>query len=132
MLFCVHRIRKCRPLQALFITVWLEVRVLPAPPRSPTLTEISRSLTNTRGFAGRRAGLQSLQGRRTASEAVRGLLSLAIQKPFPRSVARRSQRLGSLRSPRAESGHRNRNRGLGDEKAADDAQQLREHTKMGR
>jgi hypothetical protein len=33
------------------------------PPRSPTLTEISRGLTNTRGFAGRRAGLQSLQGK---------------------------------------------------------------------
>src|SRR5262249_20605493 len=65
------------------ITVWLPVRVLPGPPRSPTLTEISRGLTNTRGYAGRRAGLQSLQGRRTASEAVRGLLSLAIQKPFP-------------------------------------------------
>src|SRR5262249_30074690 len=95
MLFFVHRIRKCRPLQTLFLTVWLEVRVLPAPPCSPTLTEISRGLTSTRGFAGRRAGLQSLQGRRTASEAVRGLLSLAIQKPFPRSVGRSGQRLGS-------------------------------------
>src|SRR5262245_2083624 len=52
MLFCVHRIRKCRPLQALFITVWLEVRVLPAPPCSPTLTEISRGLTNTPRFCG--------------------------------------------------------------------------------
>jgi hypothetical protein len=29
------------------ITVWLPVRVLPAPPRTPTLTEISRALTNS-------------------------------------------------------------------------------------
>ena len=79
------RINGSRPWRDPWIaaTIWLPVRVLLAPPRSPTLTEISRGLTNTRGFAGRRAGLQSLQGRRTASEAVRGLLSLAIQKPFP-------------------------------------------------
>src|SRR6266571_6973921 len=32
---------------------------------------------------GRRAGLQSLQGRRTASEAVWGLLSLASKNRFP-------------------------------------------------
>jgi hypothetical protein len=32
---------------------------------------------------GRKAGLQSLQGRRTASEAVRGLLSLASKNRFP-------------------------------------------------
>src|SRR5262249_60463487 len=54
----------------LSITGWLEIRVLPGPPRSPTLTEISRGWTNTRGFAGRRASLQSLQGSRTVSEPV--------------------------------------------------------------
>src|SRR5262249_2103622 len=36
------------------ITVWLEVRVLLAPPRTPVLTEISRGLTNTPRFAGAR------------------------------------------------------------------------------
>src|SRR6266498_2937018 len=34
------------------ITVWLPVRVLPAPPRTPTLTEISRGLTNSPRFRG--------------------------------------------------------------------------------
>src|SRR5262249_17969870 len=84
------------------ITVWLAVRVLPAPPRSPTLTEISRGLTNTRGFAGRRAGLQSLQGRRTASEAVRGLLSLQSKNRFPgawEGAVRDSVRMRRRRGP---------------------------------
>src|SRR6266498_2379853 len=34
------------------ITVWLPVRVLPAPPRTPTLTKISRGLTNSPRFRG--------------------------------------------------------------------------------
>jgi hypothetical protein len=34
------------------ITIWLQVRVLPAPPRIPTLTEISRGLTNSPRFRG--------------------------------------------------------------------------------
>ena len=34
------------------ITVWLEVRVLPAPPRTPMRTGVSRSLTNSPQFAG--------------------------------------------------------------------------------
>src|SRR5262245_37875473 len=54
------------------ITVWLPVRVLPGPPCSPTLTEISRGLTSTRGFAGRRAGLQSLQGLRGSNTSAPG------------------------------------------------------------
>ena len=33
------------------ITVWLEVRVLPGPPRTLVLTEISRGLPNTRDLA---------------------------------------------------------------------------------
>jgi len=73
----------CWGCSMLRITVWLPVRVLPAPPRTPTLTEISRGLTNTRGFAGTQGGLQSLLGRRTASEAVRGVLSLATKNRFP-------------------------------------------------
>jgi hypothetical protein len=35
-------------LQHALITVWLQVRVLPGPPRTPTLIEISRGLTTTR------------------------------------------------------------------------------------
>src|SRR6266487_6161911 len=34
------------------ISVWLPVRVLSAPPRTPMLTEISRGLTNTPRFCG--------------------------------------------------------------------------------
>jgi hypothetical protein len=38
------------------ITVWLEVRVLPAPPRTPIRTGVSWSLTNRAHFAGVSAG----------------------------------------------------------------------------
>jgi hypothetical protein len=34
------------------ITVWLEVRILPAPPRTPIRTGVSWSLTNSPQFAG--------------------------------------------------------------------------------
>src|SRR5262249_2464612 len=47
MLFCVHPIRKCRPLQTLFITFWLEVPVLPAPPRSSGKTLLLRERRET-------------------------------------------------------------------------------------
>src|SRR5262249_18938853 len=47
------------------------------------------------GTTAAQAAEQSLQGRRTASEAVRGPLSLAAKKPFPRSVRSGGQRLGS-------------------------------------
>src|SRR6267378_999315 len=36
--------------------VWLEVRVLSGPPRSPMRTDVSRSLTNSPQFAGISAG----------------------------------------------------------------------------
>jgi hypothetical protein len=36
--------------------VWLEVRVLPAPPRTPMRTGVSQSLTNSPQFAGIFAG----------------------------------------------------------------------------
>jgi ABC-type Fe3+/spermidine/putrescine transport system ATPase subunit len=42
-----------------------------------------------------RPGFQSLQGRRTAQEAVWGLLSLAPKNRFPRARGKRRQRLGS-------------------------------------
>ena len=45
---CAPDSELCRPG---LITVWLPVRVLPAPPRSPPLTEISCGWTNTHGFA---------------------------------------------------------------------------------
>src|SRR5216684_613670 len=51
--------RTCR---LVLITVWLPVRVLPAPPRTPMLTEISRGLTNTRGFAGAQGRLAQRLG----------------------------------------------------------------------
>jgi predicted dinucleotide-binding enzyme len=38
------------------ITVWLEVRILPGPPRSPMRTDVSRSLTNSPQFSGISAG----------------------------------------------------------------------------
>src|SRR5438034_10909774 len=38
------------------ITVWLEVRVLPGPPRSPMRTDVSRSLRDSPQFAGVSAG----------------------------------------------------------------------------
>jgi hypothetical protein len=44
------------------ITVWLEVRVLPAPPRSPTQTEISRFIVNSPELAGFRVCTSSLPG----------------------------------------------------------------------
>jgi hypothetical protein len=42
------------------IIVWLEVRVLPAPPHSPLQTEISQSPTNSPELAGFREGPLSL------------------------------------------------------------------------
>jgi hypothetical protein len=43
------------------IIVWLEVRVLPAPPRSLTQTEISRFSANSPELAAIRARILSLQ-----------------------------------------------------------------------
>jgi hypothetical protein len=42
------------------IIVWLEVRVLPAPPRSPVQTEISRCSANSAELVGFPAGTLSL------------------------------------------------------------------------
>jgi hypothetical protein len=43
------------------IIVWLEVRVLPAPPRSFVQTEISRLVANSPELAGIRVRILSLQ-----------------------------------------------------------------------
>src|SRR5258708_20464926 len=51
------------------ITVWLEVRILPGPPRSPMRTDVSRSLRNSPQFAGIFAGSNA---GRTVSVAGRG------------------------------------------------------------
>jgi hypothetical protein len=45
------------------ITVWFEVRVLPAPPRSLTQTEISRFIANSPELAGIRRRILSLRNR---------------------------------------------------------------------
>src|SRR3982074_94735 len=56
--------------EAPLITVWLEDRVLPAPPPSPVRTGVSWSLTNCRQFAGVSAvqipGVRSLPRMKTA------------------------------------------------------------------
>jgi hypothetical protein len=79
----------------LLITVWLEVRVLPGPPRTPTLTEISRELTNSprlRGGVGPAYFSARKKGRFRGSS---GPSVSGVQKPFPRSLRRSEQRLGS-------------------------------------
>ena len=48
---------------------WLEVRVLPGPPRSPMITDVFRSLTNSSHFAGIFAGSNA---GRSVSAAGRG------------------------------------------------------------
>src|SRR5258708_21176209 len=61
---------RSRPL----ITVWLEVRILPGPPRSPMRTDVSPSLTNSPQFAGVFAG--STPGVRSLSPAEVAIASI--------------------------------------------------------
>jgi hypothetical protein len=80
------------------ITVWLEVRVLPGPPRSPMRTDVSRSLTNSPQFAGISTG--SNAGRPVSApgwgrDSVDfGCRSLGSANPFlaPAGVAREEPR----------------------------------------
>jgi len=51
------KIRSVRSRRSSLITVWLEVRVLPAPPRTPIRTGVSWSLTNSAHFGPELAGL---------------------------------------------------------------------------
>ena len=67
------------------IIVWLEVRVLPAPPRSLTQTEISRFSANRPELAGIRARILSLQCVDGISGAVSAPLSLPRKIAFPGS-----------------------------------------------
>ena len=65
------------------IIVWLEVRVLPAPPRSLTQTEISRFIANSPELAGIRRRILSLQAGDWVSVAVSAPLSLPAKSRFP-------------------------------------------------
>ena len=67
------------------IIVWLEVRVLPAPPRSLAQTEISRLVANSPELAGIRARILSLQAVDWISRAVLAPLSLPRKIAFPDS-----------------------------------------------
>ena len=77
------------------IIVWLEVRVLPAPPCSLTQTEISRFMANSPELAEIRARILSLQAVDWISGAVSTPLSLARKIAFPHGRGRRWWRLGS-------------------------------------
>jgi hypothetical protein len=101
--FCDHlRCRVCAGTCWLGpITVWLPVRVLSAPPRTPTLTKISRDLTNTRGFAGAQGRLAVSARKKDRFRGVRGLLSPAAKNRFPgvwEGAARDSVRIAVSRS----------------------------------
>src|SRR4029077_21030136 len=59
------------------------VRVLPAPPRSRTLTEISRLFAKSPELAGLRAGAWSLRAAKWIPTAISAPLSLASKFRFP-------------------------------------------------
>ena len=80
------------------ITVWLPVRVLPAPPRTPTLTKISRGLTNSPRFRGGVGPAYILCSEEGGLQRQFRAFS-GVQKPFPRSLRRSDQRLGSHATP---------------------------------
>jgi hypothetical protein len=65
------------------MTDWLEVRVLPAPPRSLTQTEISRFSANSPELAGILARVLSPQSVDWISRALSGPLSLPRKIAFP-------------------------------------------------
>ena len=65
------------------IIVWLEVRVLPAPPRSLKQTEISPFGVKSPELAGIRARILSLQTVNWTSRALSGPLSLPPKIAFP-------------------------------------------------
>ena len=61
------------------IIVWLEVRVLPAPPRSPAQTEISRFRANRSELAAIRARILSLQSADWIAGAVSGFACRSLR-----------------------------------------------------
>src|SRR5690349_2252629 len=74
--------------------VWFQVRVLSAPPRSLTQTEISRLIANNPELAGIRAGIQSLQAIGRTSGVVSAPLSLLRKIAFPDSRKRSPEQTG--------------------------------------
>src|SRR6202022_2334076 len=84
------------------ITVRLEVRVLPSPPRIPVRTGVSLSLTNSPNFAGlfaaRLTGVPVSVARGSNFETAFGLRSLASANPFlARERGRRKTLYAELR-----------------------------------
>ena len=68
------------------ITVWMEVRVLPAPPRSPMRTDVSRSLTNSPQFAGVSAvQMRDLRSLPPAEVAIASILAAGLSALQTRS-----------------------------------------------
>src|SRR5215216_2712339 len=78
--------------------IWLQVRVLPGPPRSHVRTGVSLSLTNSPNFSGVSAvqipGVRSL-AREDGTQAVWRVWSLASEIRFPAPGEGRGQKLGS-------------------------------------
>src|ERR1700759_5682092 len=68
----------------LLITVWLEVRVLPGPPRTHSNWEVSQRLANSPQLAGFCVGVSVSPDTVLATWAISAGLSLAPQIPVPR------------------------------------------------
>ena len=77
------------------ITVWLEVRVLPGPPRTLSNREISLRLPKGPQLAGSDVGVSVSVETISGQEAILGELSLALGIPFPGNGDRCQQRRGS-------------------------------------
>ena len=67
----------------LLITVWLEVRVLPGPPRTLSNLEISRFAPNGPELAGSGVGPLVSAETNTGVEEISAALSLALKSRFP-------------------------------------------------
>jgi hypothetical protein len=68
------------------ITVWLEVRVLPSPPGSLALAEISWRLPNSRELAGSAVPVPVSAETNDGYRSVLAELSLALESRFPEMV----------------------------------------------
>ena len=66
--------------------VWLEVRILPAPPRSLALAEISWRLPNGRELAGSAVPVPVSAETNDGCRSVLTELSLALESRFPEMV----------------------------------------------
>src|SRR2546425_3336413 len=77
--------------------VWLEVRVLPGPPRSRVLPEISRRCTKGPELAGICATVRSRRRHRYSRQVVSAHFSLALKSRFPETETARGR--DSVRMP---------------------------------